>query len=584
MADSDEEQSSPGDRMTEDSRPSSAFARRPDELRRIHDQLDELAADRDQMGLLLQLAIEISSDLELDPMLYRIIRAALTLTGARYGAIGVWGTDDLLTSFVHEGMDPRTVQHIGHLPVGKGILGALRERTDLLNLQDLTEHPASAGFPEGHPPMRSFLGMPIRIRGAPYGSLYVADDRPGHSFTAADELTARALASVAAVAIDNARLFNQMRVAASWTNASREITAAVLSDEYPELLRPLKLIADRALELTEAEQAIVLVPDDPDAADDEVQTLVVSAAVGSYAGDVLGQRIPVAGSTTGEVFRSGEPLITETFRRPIESFTNAGERPAIVAPLRAEQRTLGVIAVARYASAPPFDTSYLDLVRDFAGHAAVALTIARARHDAAQLDLLADRERIAHDLHDQVIQRVFAVGMDLQGVIARMRNPQLAHRLSRSVDELQAVITDIRTTIFHLQRSSAAHAGFPSRIHDLFETLTENTDVTASLNVSGPLSVVTAELADHAEAVLTEALSNAIRHSGAAEISASITVADELSIVVSDNGKGIPPDNRRSSGLRSLARRAESVQGRFTVADRPGGGTEVVWSVPLTVE
>lgn len=568
--------------MTEDNRPSSAFARRPDELRRIHDQLDELAADRDQMGLLLQLAIEISSDLELDPMLYRIIRAALTLTGARYGAIGVWGADDLLTSFVYEGMDPRTVQYIGHLPVGKGILGALRERTDLLNLPDLTEHPASAGFPEGHPPMRSFLGMPIRIRGEPYGSLYVADDRTGHRFTAADELTARALASVAAVAIDNARLFNQMRVAASWTDASREITAAVLSDDHPKL--PLRLIAERALELTGAEQAIVLVPDDPDAAEDEVQTLVVSAAVGSHADDVLGQRIPVAGSTTGEVFRSGEPVITETFRRPIEAFTDAGERPAIVAPLCAERQTLGVIALARNGCAPPFDTSYLDLVRDFAGHAAIALTIARARRDAAELDLLSDRERIAHDLHDQVIQRVFAVGMDLQGVIARMRNPQLAHRLSRSVDELQAVITDIRTTIFHLQRSSAAHAGFPSRIHDLFETLTENTDVTASLNVSGPLSVVTAELADHAEAVLTEALSNAIRHSGAAEISASITVADELSIVVSDNGKGIPPDNRRSSGLRNLARRAESVQGRFTVADRPGGGTEVVWSVPLAVE
>ncbi|CDO11015.1 GAF sensor signal transduction histidine kinase [Mycolicibacterium cosmeticum] len=570
--------------MTEDNRPSSAFARRPDELRRIHDQLDELAADRDQMGLLLQLAIEISSDLELDPTLYRIIRAALTLTGARYGAIGVWGPDDLLTSFVHEGMDPRTVEHIGHLPVGKGILGALRERTDLLNLRDLTEHAASAGFPEGHPPMRSFLGMPIRIRGEPFGSLYVADDRPGHSFTGADELTARALASVAAVAIDNARLFNQMRVAASWTNASREITAAVLSDEQPEMLRPLRLIAERALQLTDAEQAIVLIPDDPDAAEDEVQTLVVSAAVGTYADDVLGQRIPVAGSTTGAVFRSGEPVITETFRRPIESFTDAGERPAIVAPLRAEQHTLGVIAVARNASGPPFDTSYLNLVSDFAGHAAIALTIAKARRDTAELDLLSDRERIAHDLHDQVIQRVFAVGMDLQGVIARMRNPALIQRVSRSVDELQSVITDIRTTIFNLQKSSATHEGFPARIHDVFESLTESIDVAASLNVSGPLSVVTATLADHAEAVFTEALSNAIRHSGAAEIIASITVGDDLSIMVSDNGKGIPPDNQRSSGLRNLARRAESAHGQFTVADRPGGGTDVVWSVPLTVE
>lgn len=152
------------------------------------------------MGLLLQLAIEISSDLELDPTLHRIISAALTLTGARYGAIGVWGSDGLLTSFVHDGMDDESVERIGHLPVGKGILGELRERTELLRLDDLTQHPASAGFPDGHPPMRAFLGIPIRIREQVFGSLYVADDRAGHSFSESDEVTAQALASVAAVA------------------------------------------------------------------------------------------------------------------------------------------------------------------------------------------------------------------------------------------------------------------------------------------------------------------------------------------------------------------------------------------------
>lgn len=570
--------------MTDVNRPSSAFARRPDELRRIHDQLDELAADRDQLGSLLQLAIEISSDLELDPTLHRIIRAALTLTGARYGAIGVWGPDDMLTSFVHEGMDPRVVERIGHLPVGKGLLGALRERTDLLRLENLSEHASSAGFPDGHPPMCSFLGMPIRIRGEPFGSLYMADDRPGHTFTAADEMTARALASVAAVAIDNARLFDQMRVSASWTEASREITAAVLSDEHPHLLRPLQLVAERALALTDAEQAIVLIPEDEGESDDDVQALVIAAAVGRHADDVLGQRIPIDGSTTGAVFRCGEPMITETFRRPIEAFTDAGERPAIVAPLRAENRTLGVIAVARNAAAPHFDASYLDLVSDFASHAAIALTIARARHDTAELSVLSDRERIAHDLHDQVIQRVFAVGMDLQGVIARMRNPALVQRLSRSVDELQSVITDIRATIFDLHSPPGAKDGFASRIHTVFEHLTENRDVAAALNLSGPLSIVTSTLAEHAEAVFTEALSNAIRHSGAAEIIASIAVGDELSVVVTDNGIGIPPENQRSSGLRNLARRAESANGRFIVTARPTGGTQLTWSAPLPME
>ena len=552
-------------------------------MRRIHDQLDELAADRDQMGLLLQLAIEISSDLELDPTLHRIISAALILTGARYGAIGVWGPDGLLTSFVHEGMDDETVERIGHLPVGKGILGALRERTELLRLDDLTQHPASAGFPQGHPPMRAFLAIPIRIREQAFGSLYIADDRDGQTLTESDELTARALASVAAVAIDNAQLFDATRIAASWTSASREITAAVLTDGRPAL-GPLQLIAARVCELTGAEQAIVLFPEDADQADDEVETLVVSAAVGRYADDVLGQHVPVEGSTTGSVFRSGEPLITETFRRPIQAFTDVGERPAIVAPLCADGHSLGVLVVARNVDAPRFADKYLDLVRDFAGHAAIALTIARARQYAADLALLNDRERIAHDLHDQVIQRVFAVGLDLQGLIARLRDPALAQRLSRAVDELQAVITEIRTTIFNLQHPVDSTGGLAARIHAVFEQLTNDRDVAATLSLSGPLSIVSAELAAHAEAVVTEALSNAIRHSGADKITVSLAVGDDLSVVVTDDGAGIPADRKRDSGLRNLARRAESTGGVFQISCPESGGTQLIWRVPLTVE
>lgn len=552
-------------------------------MRRIHDQLDELAADRDQMGLLLQLAIEISSDLELDPTLHRIISAALTLTAARYGAIGVWGPDGTLTSFVHDGMDDPTVDRIGHLPVGKGILGALRERSELLRLDDLTQHPASAGFPDGHPPMRAFLGIPIRVRDQAFGSLYVADDRPGRAFTESDEVTARALASVAAVAIDNAQLFDATRLAASWTSASREITATVLADGQP-ILRPLQLIAERARELTGAEQAIVLVPEDADQPDDEVDMLVVSAAVGRYADDVLGQRIPVDGSTTGSVFRSGEPLITETFRKPIQAFTDVGERPAIVAPLSADGHSLGVLVVARNVNASHFTDEYLDLVRDFAGHAAIALTIARARQYTAELALLSDRERIAHDLHDQVIQRVFAVGLDLQGAIARVKDPELAQRLSRSVDALQAVITEIRSTIFNLKHPADSAGGLAARIHTVFEQLTNNRDVAATLNLSGPLSVVAAELAAHAEAVVTEAVSNAVRHSGAGRITVSVAVGDDLSIVVTDDGSGIPPDNTRSSGLRNLARRAESAGGIFRIVQPESGGTQLVWRAPLAAE
>ena len=201
--------------------PESPFGqRRPDYLGRMHEQLEELVADRDQMSQLLQVAIEIGTGLDLHTTLHRIVNAALGMTGARYGAIGVWAPDGTLSSFVHEGIDPATIRRIGHLPVGKGVLGVLRS-SEPLRLPDLTEHQEAVGFPAHHPPMRAFLGMPISIRGAVYGALYVADDRGDFAFSSKDEVTARALASAASVAIDNARLFEQARTSAQWTAASR---------------------------------------------------------------------------------------------------------------------------------------------------------------------------------------------------------------------------------------------------------------------------------------------------------------------------------------------------------------------------
>jgi signal transduction histidine kinase len=559
----------------------SAFGlRRPDYLSRMHEQLEELVADREQMGQLLQVAIEIGSDLELDAILHRIVAAALSMTGARYGAIGVWALDGTLAWFVHSGMDADTVRRVGHLPVGKGPLDALRDRTEPLRLTDLIDHSSVVGFPEHHPPMRAFLGMPVTIRGAVFGSLYVTDDRPGHIFSEADEITVRALASAASVAIDNARLFDRVRTTARWARASQEISTALLSEADPQL-RPLQLIVESAAELTEAEQAIVLAPTDPDQPSGDVERLVVSAAVGLHANGMLGQEVPVDGSTFGEVFRSGEPLITETFRRPIQAFTDVGERPAIVMPLRSEKQALGVIVVARNTAAPPFGAEYLDLVRDFADRAAIALTLATARRQAQELTVLADRERIARDLHDQVIQRIFAVGMDLQFVIPRLRSPQLVARMTQSVDELQAVIDDIRRSIFNLQQPLARPRGFAQRIQDAVARLTDDRDEVTTLGMAGPMTAVSDELAEHAEAVVVEALSNAVWHSGAATIAVEVSVTDELLIEITDDGRGIPPNNLRRSGLANIARRAEYRGGHCTITSPPTGGTHVRWSAPL---
>ena len=423
--------------------------------------------------------------------------------------------------------------------------------------------------------------MPITIRGTVFGSLYLTHDEPGRVFSESDEVAARALAFAAAVAIDNAQIFERERSSVKWMEASREITTALLSSAEPHR-RPLQLIAERACALTDAEQAIVLVPVDADLPIDEIDTLVVSAAEGLHASEVIGQRIPVDGSTSGGVFRSGTPLITEALSYPIQAFTDVGQRPAIVMPLRAHDEVAGVIAIARGADQPPFDDSYLDLASDFATHAAIALALASGREHARQLTIVAERERIAHDLHDHVIQRLFAAGMDLQGTVARARSPEVVDRLNRTLDDLQAIIEEIRTTIFQLKSPLESDGGFRNRIQRVVADLTENRDIVTTVRMHGPMTAVGGELAEHAEAVTAEAVSNALRHSGASRLTVKVSVADMLTLDIVDNGCGMPVDNPRRSGLANMSFRAEQLGGRCEISTPSEGGTRVHWTAPLT--
>lgn len=555
----------------------SAFARLGQRglMERIHQQLDEVSAARDQMEQLLHLIVEVGSDLDIDAVLQRIVSAAIRLTGARYGALAVRDEDGRLTSFIPGGIDSETAHEIGELPAGKGLLGVLLGRTDTLRLDDLGDHPDSAGFPEHHPPMRAFLGVPITVRDNVFGSLYVADDRPGWLFSDSDEIAAQALASAAGVAITNARLFESATTSARWVSAAREITTALLSG----VEAPLRLIAQRARELTDAEQAIVLVPAEPDAAG-IVDELIVATSVGVHADEVIDARIPVEGSTTGQVFTSGTPVITESFRYPIAGFTDVGQRPAILMPLRAGGATLGVIAVARNHAQPAFAPTYLELVSDFAAHAALALTLATARSREQERTVLADRERIASDLHDHVIQKLFAAGMDVQGTIARTRSPEVGERLQRTVDLLHDTIQDIRATIFALQTTRDRN-NFHQQILDAVGALTDGCEIATTVKMTGPLSVVDSDLAGQAEAVITEAVSNCVRHSGARRLTVQIAVADEFVVEVIDDGAGIPADNERRSGLANMDNRARRMGGTFQIFVPEGGGTHIRWAAPL---
>jgi serine phosphatase RsbU (regulator of sigma subunit)/anti-sigma regulatory factor (Ser/Thr protein kinase) len=343
-------------------------------VNRVHEQLDALVAARDQMEQLLRVIAEIGSDLDLNVTLQRIVSAAMELTGARYGALGIRASDGAFVSFVHAGIDEDTARRLGGLQVGEG-----------LRIDDLSAHPQGTGLHERGAPMRAFLGIPITVRAADFGNLYLADDRPGRVFSEAQEGAVRAMATAAAAAIDNARRFEAERESARWTKASREITSALLSGD-PQT-GPLQLIVNLALDLAGAEQAILLVPREPDLPADDVDTLVVAATAGRYASEVIGRRVPMEGSTTGGVARRGLPLITDSFQYPIEGFTDVGERSAIVMPLIADDAVLGVIAVARDPQQPPFGDDYLELVSDFARHAAIALALAAGREHALNQEL-----------------------------------------------------------------------------------------------------------------------------------------------------------------------------------------------------
>jgi serine phosphatase RsbU (regulator of sigma subunit)/anti-sigma regulatory factor (Ser/Thr protein kinase) len=353
----------------------------------MDEQLDDLRAARDQLEQLVRVIVEIGSNLDLDVTLHRIVKAAMELTGARYGALGIRGPDGALGSFIPAGMADDTAWRLGDLPVGEG-----------LRLADLSAHPQAAELHREHPALRALLGIPITVRAADFGNLYLADDRPGRLFSDSQEGAVRALASAAAVAIDNARMFEREREGAKWTKASREITTALLSGD-PQT-GPLQLIVNRALELAGAEQAILLVPSESDLAADEVDTLVVAATAGRYSSEVIGRQVPMDGSTTGGVARRGVPLITDSFQYPIEGFTDVGERSAIVMPLIADDAVLGVIAVARNPQQPPFNNDYLELVSDFARHAAIALALTAGREHAlnqqlAQADTVDDAVQAA---------------------------------------------------------------------------------------------------------------------------------------------------------------------------------------------
>ncbi|MGF0169099.1 GAF domain-containing protein [Streptomyces sp. Marseille-Q5077] len=553
-------------------------------LEELQARLDAARGTRDRVHSLLEAVLSVGRELDLEQALHSIVEAAAVLVDAEYAALGVIGPDGTRLSAFHTvGVGEDQIARIGHFPEGHGILGELIHHPEPLRLAKISEHPSSYGFPPNHPPMNTFLGVPIRVRDQVFGNLYLTEKRGGAQFDVEDESVLSTLAVAAGVAIDNARLYEESRLRERWLRANAEITHTLMSGG--DRSEVLGLIADRAREITGAALAVVAMPMEG------TDSLSVELAIGPEAKALRGLVLPVDGNLIGEAFSMVAPVTSpdvshdeRVSARP-PRFTGLG--PAVAVPVgTGEGGVRGVVLLIREAGQTVFTGKEIEPLQGFAAQAAVAMELAERRQDAEEVALLKDRDRIARDLHDLAIQRLFATGMTLQSAGRFIEHPEASERVVRAVDDLDETIKIIRSTIFGLRsREGADRSGLRARVVRIAGEAAPVLGFAPGVRMEGLVETrVPREIADHVVAVLSEALTNIARHARADRADVALAAdAHQVRLTVTDNGVGIPADGRRS-GLRNMAERARQLGGELELSSPAEGGTSLVWWVPVPTE
>ncbi|WP_028804052.1 GAF domain-containing sensor histidine kinase [Streptomyces sp. 142MFCol3.1] len=534
---------------------------------------------------LLEALRSVGSGLELHATLNRICATAAELTNARYAGLGVAAEDEEgLADFVYYGMDEDTARRIGRLPDGQsGLLGALIQDPNPVRLTNLADDVRAGGLPEHHPPMRSFLGVPIRVQGAIFGNLYLAEKRDGRPFTDYDLHLVRVLAAEAGIAIGNARLYEAAQQRERWIDGSVAVTTALLAGDDAE--DALQVVAEQARRLARSAAGIVMVP----AVEGGLEIVAVSSAHPSKA---LGVVVPPESQIVAELL-DGKPVFVEDAATEPRMITDLarGYGPIMMLPLQSDGRLLGALVLPRAEDGRPFTGTERVLAAQFASQAALALMVAETQRDRERLAVFEDRDRIARDLHDLVIQRLFSTGMMLESAQRRSALPEVREGVGRVVDELDVTIQEIRTAVFALQPGSEEPpSGLRTRILREINMAAVPLGFKPGHRFVGPVDTAVGELTcKNLIAALREALSNAFRHSGASRIDVTVDATARLPdgrrgvrLSVADDGVGIPEGGRRS-GLRNLARRAESLGGDSSYGSgigEGGAGTTVTWQAP----
>ncbi len=557
----------------------------------VLERVQDLQGQRQRLRLLLDDVVGIASGLGLGETLRRIVDAAQELIDARYVALGVLDeSGEGLQEFITTGMDEATVAGIGHPPRGHGILGLLIEQPKVIRLTDLNLHPSAAGFPEGHPPMRSFLGVPITVRGRVFGNLYLTEKIGQPEFDEDDEQLVSALAGAAGVAIDNARLYELVELRQRWLRAGSETSNEILrmsDDPHGIEVRGPTLIAEAAQRVTADDVVSVWTLVDSPNGGGAVGSLLCRAALGPGADALLGTVLPPGSSLAQEVIAEGQPrLVADLAAAPI-AWQPPSEIPtlrnALYLPLMAESVPLGVLVLARTPERAPHGEDDIDMANSFASQAALAMALATSELERRRLAVFADRDRIARDLHDQVIQQLFASGLALQSLSLSLP-AEAAERVDQVVQNLDHTIGDLRRAIFSLRVPESERTSLRSRIMEAVDQAAAGATIAPQLRLEGPLdSGVPPSLADHVVAVVREALSNAIRHAEATSLSVSVSLHDgTLAVAVEDDGRGLPAVLERESGLHNLRSRAQAHGGTMQLGPGPNSrGARLSWEVPV---
>jgi signal transduction histidine kinase len=553
-------------------------------LSEVTERVEGVARLADRMQGLLRAVVAIGSHLDLATVLREIVATAAEVADAQYAALGVsdLSGERRLSQFITIGIDDKQREAIGDLPCGRGVLGLLIDEPHAMRLADIDSHPTSYGFPANHPPMRTFLGVPVLVRGEVYGNLYLTEKRGGGDFTIADERLVQALATAAGLAIQNARLYEAVKGRQAWLETSRDITTMLLGGAAPADVFPRLITCVR--EMAQADSAF-LVLRTPSG------RLCAEVADGVGADQIRGTELPEQ-SMSARVMADNRPVSVADARADGRIWQTvieaAGAGPALFVPLGAEGSTVGTLVVTNQLGGQSFTTETATLIESIAGHAALALRLGAAAKDREKLAVLGDRDRIARDLHDLVIQRLFATGMSLESALRGMPDAPAARRVHSAIDDLDATIKEIRSTIFALQAPAPfAGEGLRTAVWHAAQSASSTLGYQPHVAIDGPLdSAVPQAVGEQLLAVLRETLSNAARHANATAVSITVTAThSDVMLEVLDNGIGLPAGGRRS-GLANLARRASDLGGCFEARatdshSATGSGTIVEWRVPL---